>query len=355
MAAEAEDQERTEEATPQRREDFRRRGQVAQSKEVGAVFILLASLIAIWALSRFFLQQLYEVFTRSFSDFVVMSARQEDWFAAIQFASVKMALIVVPLGAILWLIGIAASLVQVGFLSSEEALKFDLNRLNPVDGFKKIFSLRAVVEGLKSILKVLIVSAIVYFILKSEIHQMPYLMQFNIEQLMTYLGVLSLKLFGGVIGFMIVLAGADYFFQWWELEKKMRMTKQEIKEEIKSREGDPMIRARIRRLQREMSQRRMMEDVKKADVIITNPTHIAIAIRYSANMIAPQVIAKGADAIAEKIRAVAKEHNIPIVENKPLARTIFKTIKIGQAIPRELYTAVAEVLSYIYKLKKKRF
>ena len=353
--AEENDQEKTEDPTPQRREDFRRRGQIAQSKEISAVLILLASLIAIWAFSRFFLVQLYEVFTRSFTDFILMSARQEDWFAALQFAGTKAILIILPIGAVLWLIGVASSVVQVGFVSSEEALKFDLNRLNPVQGFQKIFSLRSLVEGLKSVLKVCIISGIVYLILNAEIYQLPNLMNFSVEQLMSYTGTISLKLFGGVVAFMGILAAADYLFQWWELEKKMRMTKQEVKEEIKSREGDPMIKARIRRLQREMSQRRMMDDVKKADVIITNPTHIAVAIRYSANMAAPMIIAKGAGDIAEKIKEVAREHKIPIMENKPLARTIYKTIKIGQAIPRELYTAVAEVLSYIYRLKKKRF
>jgi flagellar biosynthetic protein FlhB len=133
----------------------------------------------------------------------------------------------------------------------------------------------------------------------------------------------------------------------------MRMTKQEVKEEIKSREGDPMIRARIKRVQREIAGRRMMEEVPKADVIVTNPTHIAIALKYDETMVAPVVIAKGADLIAEKIREIAREHKIPIIENKPLARTMFKTLKIGQSIPRELYTAVAEVLSYVYRLKNK--
>jgi flagellar biosynthetic protein FlhB len=354
MAAEN-DQEKTEDPTPQRREDFRRRGQIAQSKEISAVLILLASLIAVWAFSRFFLLQMYEVFTRSFTDFILMSARQEDWFAALQFAGTKALLIILPIGAVLWLIGVASSVVQVGFVSSEEALKFDLKRLNPVQGFQKIVSLRSLVEGLKSVLKVCIITGIVYLILKAEIYQLPNLMHFSVEQLMSYTGVISLKLFGGVVAFMGILAAADYFFQWWELEKKMRMTKQEVKEEVKSHEGDPLIKARIRRIQREMSQRRMMDDVKEADVIITNPTHIAVAIRYSANMAAPMIVAKGAGDIAEKIKEVAREHKIPIMENKPLARTIYKTIKIGQAIPRELYTAVAEVLSYIYRLKKKRF
>jgi flagellar biosynthetic protein FlhB len=149
------------------------------------------------------------------------------------------------------------------------------------------------------------------------------------------------------------LAGADYLFQRWDLEKQMMMSKQEVKEEHKSREGDPLIKSRIRRIQRDVAQRRMMQEVPKATVIVTNPTHIAVALKYDETTPAPQVIAMGADLIAEKIKAMAREHRIPVIENKPLARTIFKTMKIGQVIPRELYVAVAEVLSYVFKLKRK--
>ena len=183
---------------------------------------------------------------------------------------------------------------------------------------------------------------------------LPKLVTYDVPELMTYIAELVFKLVGGVGTFMIALAAFDFFFQKYDLEQKMRMTKQEVKEEHKSREGDPLIRARIRKLQREMATRRMMDDVKKADVIITNPTHIAVAVQYSANLVAPKIIAKGADIVAERIKKVAKELNIPIVENKPLARTIYKTIEIGQTIPRELYNAVAEVLSYVYRLKGKR-
>jgi flagellar biosynthetic protein FlhB len=153
---------------------------------------------------------------------------------------------------------------------------------------------------------------------------------------------------------MLVIAGADYFYQRWDLEKKMMMTKQEVKEEHKQREGDPMIKSRIRRIQREMASKRMMADVPTADVVITNPTHIAVVLKYSDNLPAPQIVAMGADLIAEKIKEIARENNIPIVENKPLARTIFKTLKIGQVIPRELFVAVAEVLSYVYRLRRKK-
>jgi len=171
--------------------------------------------------------------------------------------------------------------------------------------------------------------------------------------LMTYIGSITAKLLFGIGLVMLGLSMADYFFQRWDLERKMMMTKQEVKEELKQREGDPMIKARIRRVQKDMAQKRMMDAIPKADVVVTNPTHIAVVLKYSENLPAPQVVAKGADLIAEKIKAIAREHNVPVIENKPLARTIFKTIKIGQVIPRELFVAVAEVLSYVYKLKRK--
>lgn len=354
MADEDSNSERTEDPTPQRREDFRKRGQVAQTRELGSVLVLFMSLLAMWLLGRFFLQQLSDVFTKSFTEYVVTSSRQEDWFMAVKFAATRSAFIVVPLAVLLWVVNVAATVLQIGFLSSEEALKFDLNKIDPVAGFQKIFSLRALVEGLKAIIKMSLVGCIVYVIITGEVKTVPQLVNYDVLSLLSYIGVLFLKLFGWVGLFMIGLAGSDYFFQRWELEKKMRMTKQEIKEEVKSREGDPLVRARVRKLQRELANRRMMDDVKKADVIITNPTHIAVALQYSKTMVAPKIIAKGAGEVAERIKQKAKEFNIPIVENKPLARTIFKTLKIGQIIPRELYTAVAEVLSYIFKLKKKR-
>ncbi len=351
--AEEEQGERTEEATPQRREEFRKRGQVAQTKELSSVFMLFTSLISIWLLGRFFLMQLFEVFNRSYTEFFLLTARGGDWIPAARFALEKIALMVLPLSALLWVVTFAATVVQVGFLYNEEAFSFDLERLNPLEGFKKIASLRSFVEGFKALLKLITIGVIAAVLIRSEVMKVPHLMNYTVEELFTYLSSLLLRLLAGVGGFMAVLAGADYLFQRWDLEKKMRMTKQEVKEELKSREGDPLIKSRIRRIQREMANKRMMTDVPKADVIVTNPTHIAVALKYDETMVAPKVLAKGADAIAEKIRAIAREHGIPIVENKPLARTMFKTIKIGQAIPRELYTAVAEVLSYVYRLKKK--
>lgn len=351
--ADSESGEKTEEATQQRREDFRKRGQVAQTKELSAVFLLFASLGLIWLLGRFFMSQIIEVFHSSMGDQLAAAVRQGDWIPEAKFALAKGALMLAPVFGIMWLISFASSAVQIGFLYNEEALQFKPERLDPIAGFKRVFSLRALVEGLKAVFKMTIILAITYWLLKDQLMVIPHLVYFSVSQILAYLGDLLIRMLGGVGLFMIVLAGADYMFQRWEVEREMKMTKQEVREELKSREGDPMIKARIRRTQREMASRRMMEDVPKADVIVTNPTHIAIALKYDETMVAPKVIAKGADRIAQKIKELAREKGIPIVENKPLARAIFKTLKLGQSIPKELYTAVAEVLSYVYRLKQK--
>jgi flagellar biosynthetic protein FlhB len=347
------EQEKTEEPTQQRREDFRKRGQVAQSKELASALFLFGSLLMMWFAGRFFMEQIVEVFNRSLGDMLVQSVRQGDWKNAALFAFEKSVLITAPIFGFFWLVSFASGVLQVGFLYNEEALEFKPERLSPVEGFKRIFSLRSGVEGIKSVLKVLCVSGIGYLVLRDEISIIPQLIHFSVEQAFGYIGEIIFKLVGAVGFFVLIISGLDFFYQRYDLEQKMMMSRQEIKEEMKSREGDPLIKARIKKVQREMANRRMMDEVPKADVIVTNPTHISVALKYTENMIAPTIVAMGADHMAFKIREVAKEHRVPIVENKPLARTIFKTLKVGQAIPRELYTAVAEVLSYVYKLRRK--
>jgi len=348
------EQERTEEATEQRREDFRKRGQVAQTRELATVLILLSATLTLWALGRFFLTQIVEVFTQSFGPYLLDAARNGDYVPATLFALKATLMILGPLFAIVTIVGVMSTVVQVGFLHNEEALQFKWEKLNPVEGLMRIFSWKSLVEGLKSVLKLVLIAAAMYYILYDQIMTLPNLVQLSVSQMFSLVGDTTLKLLGGIALFMTALALLDYFFQRWDLEKQMRMTKQEVKEELKSREGDPLIKARIRRIQREMANKRMMADVPKADVVLVNPTHIAVALRYDPQtMAAPQVIAKGAGAIADKIKELAREHSIPILENKPLARTIYKTLKIGQTIPRELFTAVAQVLSYVYRLKKK--
>lgn len=346
--------EKTEQATDARREEFRKKGNVAHTKELGSAVVLLAAAGGVYALGRFFFKNLFEVFHYAFGQDMVGLVRTGNFTEALRFCSEKMLILIAPVMGIAGLLGVASTLMQTGFLQIEDALSPNFEKINPIDGFKRVFSLRAVVEALKSFLKMATVGIVLYFLLRGEAKQIPYMLAFSVEQILSYLGAVLVKLLGGVGGVMLVLALADYFYQRWDLEKKMMMTKQEVKEEHKQREGDPMIKSRIRRIQREMASKRMMSEIPKADVVITNPTHIAVVLKYSDNLPAPQLVAMGADHVAEKIKEIARQHNIPIVENKPLARTIFKTLKIGQVIPRELFVAVAEVLSYVYRLRRKK-
>lgn len=350
----ADDQEKTEEATQQRREDFRKRGQVAQTRELASVLALLGSATLLWALGRFSLQQVSELITYTLGPNLVNAVRTNEFAPVVFFVLKKMVFLAGPVIVMLLLLSIISTVVQVGLLYNEEAFDFNLDKINPLNGLKRVFSLKSVVEGGKALIKLVFVVATVYWLVKDEMQVLPRLSSLSVEQIMTYTGSLTVKLLAGLGIFMAVIAAADYFFQRYDLEKQMRMSKQEIKEEHKSREGDPMIKARIRRIQREMANKRMMKDVPKADVIVTNPTHIACALMYDPEtMAAPRLVAKGSGHIAEKIKEIARENGVPVMENKPLARAIFKTLKIGHTVPRELFTAVAQVLSYVYRLKRK--
>lgn len=345
--------EKTEQATDAKREEFRRQGQVAQTRELSGAVLFLVAAGGIYVLGRFYYVQMDELFQRSFGGEMVTQLRNGNVYEFVQIAGLKAALLIFPAILATGVLGAASVLIQTGFLQVEDALTPNFNRMNPVEGLKRIFSMRGLMEGLKSILKLVAVALILYLLLKSEASQVTQLVHYTLEQIFGYIGMVTVKLLFGIGASLAVLAGADYLFQRWDLERKMMMSKQEVKEEMKQREGDPQIKARIRRVQREMANRRMMEAIPKADVVITNPTHIAVVLKYAENLPAPQLVAKGADLVAEKIKDIAREHNIPIVENKPLARTIFKTLKIGQVIPRELFVAVAEVLAYVFKLRKK--
>ncbi|MCB0368172.1 MAG: flagellar biosynthesis protein FlhB [Bdellovibrionales bacterium] len=347
------DNEKTEEATDARREEYRKQGQVAHTKELATAFLLLSVAGIVSLFGHFYHLQFQELFQSTYGDNLVQEIRSGTFAETSGLVGRKLFILVIPIVVLGALIGSIASLVQIGFMNVEDALSPNFERLNPVSGFGRIFSLKGLVEGIKSLLKVLLIALVIFLTLKKEVHNWPYLQSYSVNELIVYMGTMITKLLFGIGMVMLVLAAGDYFFQRWDLEKKMMMTKQEVKEETKQREGDPMIKSRIRRIQREVANRRMMEKVPTGDVVVTNPTHIAVVLKYDNNLPAPQLVAKGADLIAEKIKQIAKENNIPIVENKPLARTIFKTMKLGQVIPRELFVAVAEVLSYVYKLKRK--
>ncbi len=351
--AEDNDSEKTEEATDTKREEFRKQGNIPHTRELSTALMLLGVGALVSMFGSFYHQQFRELFVFTFGDDLVRYIREGNFVEASSLVGTKLFILVFPIVIVGAILGSLSSIIQIGFITVEDALSPNPDRLNPLEGFKRIFSRRGLVEGLKSLMKVILIGVVVYITLEKEAKVWPYLQTYSKEQLLIYIGAMISKLFFGIGMVMLVLAVADYFFQWWDIEQKMMMSKQEIKEEVKQREGDPMIKARIRKIQREVATRRMMDKVPQGSVVVTNPTHIAVVLKYDDNLPAPQLIAKGADLIAEKIREIAKENNIPIIENKPLARTIYKTMKLGQVIPRELYVAVAEVLSFVFKLKRK--
>jgi flagellar biosynthetic protein FlhB len=261
-------------------------------------------------------------------------------------------LIAAPMLVVAVAIGLIANLIQVGWLITSEPLQPKFNKLNPVSGIKRLFSMQSIVTLLKSIAKMAVLIIVIYMIIMGEIEHIPELALMPLMQSLMYLGNLVVDM-GITIGVLFLfIALADVIYTRMKHTKDLKMTKQEVKDEFKQMEGDPMIKSRIRGKMMEMSMRRMMQEVPKADVVITNPTHYAVAIKYDKDVSdAPRVIAKGVDFAARKIKEKAKENNIHIVEDKQLARTLYATVEIGQAIPPELYQAVAEILAFVYKLR----
>jgi flagellar biosynthesis protein FlhB len=259
-----------------------------------------------------------------------------------------------PLGIIVFGIlftGAAVTLLQTRFLWSGKRIGFDFKRLNPLNGFKRIFSLHGLIELARALLKLVVIGWVVYSFLSSNISQVTALVLYDLPTAITQLVSLAVALALRVGGAYLILAAADYAYQYWNLMRGLKMTKDEIKQEYRSSEGDPMLKSRIRSQMRRMARGRMMSNVPKATVIVTNPTHLAIAVEYREGMNAPRILAKGAHLTAQRIIAIAKLHSIPVVQNIPLARAMYKRVEIDQEIAPDLYVAMAEVLSYVYRLR----
>ncbi|GFN36425.1 flagellar biosynthesis protein FlhB [Tepidimicrobium xylanilyticum] len=346
--------EKTEKATPKKRREAREEGQVLQSREVTATFILLISFLGIKIFGKYFLSYMLKFIKDIYEGIENVDQIFYENNLMINFVKVisAFAILVGPITFISFIAGLVINYLQIGFLFTTKPLKINLNRLNPAEGLKRLFSKRSLVELVKSILKIVLIGYIAYSYINKNMLKIINLPKF---ELLSFLSNFSSLLFGfsiRIVGALVIISIADYFFQWREYEKNLMMTKQEVKEEFKQTEGDPLIKSKIREKQRKIAMSRMMQDVPKADVIITNPTHIAVAIEYDRNLYeAPYVLAKGMDVVAENIKKVGEEHSIPIVENKPLARALYETVEIGDLIPEELYEAVAEVLAYVYSLK----
>lgn len=262
--------------------------------------------------------------------------------------------IIGPIFAIVLVVSITASFAQVGALFTLEPLKPKFSKLNPINGIKRIFSLRGLAELVKSLMKIAIIGIVAWQSIRAEENYIVKLMDQDLAVAAVYISSTAIDVAIKICAMMLIIAILDYGYQWWQYEKDLRMTKQEVKEEYREMEGSPEIRQRIRQKQREMSMRRMLSEVPKADVVITNPTHYAVAIQYDAEKApAPVVIAKGIDFMALRIRDIAKDNGVETVENKPLAQVLYKSVDIGQQVPPELYQAVAEILAFVYQLKGK--
>ena len=347
-------QEKTEKATPRRRQKAREKGNVAKSSELNSALILLASVAGLGFLAAGMSKRLLDLSRFFLSQGFAIQLNQVNLYSYFCFVLKRVFTLFAPFLLIVIIAGLAANLAQIGFLFTLEPLKPKLNTLNPLSGFKRLFSLKGLFELPKAVVKLIIIGIIGYLTIKGKLPQFFLLSQMGLNAMLTVLGKVALLLGVRVSLAFLILAAVDYVFQRWDYEKKLRMTKEEVKEERKQYEGDPLIKGRIRSVQRELARRRMMKEIPKADVIITNPTSLAVALRYdSEKMAAPQVVAKGARLLAQKIKELAKKYDIPIVENRRLARLLYRKVKIGEEIPVALYQAVAEVLSYIYKLKDK--
>ncbi len=348
------DPSKTESATPKRRSEEREKGNVPKSREIPAVAVMLGVFGILYLDSG----RMMDGLTGLFHDFLTASAVRvatvDGVHTLLTDLFVRGGILLLPTFAGTVLFATASNVAQTGFLFTTEPLRPNFDKLDPVAGMKKLFSPQSVVELAKAVVKFAIIGFIAWRVIRREIPFLPGIMEKNPEEIVLYLLRIgsSILLRCGLL--LLLLAAADYAFQWWSFEKSIRMTKQEVKEEYRQQEGDPAVKSRIRSIQREKARRRIMEEVPKADVVITNPTHFAVALRYErGSSDAPRVVAKGADLMALRIREIAAESGVPVVERPPLARTLYRDVDEGQEIPCELYQAVAEVLAYVYRLRRR--
>lgn len=345
---------RTEKPTIRRLQKAREKGQTARSRKVPAAVILMGGLLFLSFAGNRMLQDLQGQLSEFLRitpppDFSITYVR-----ALAHEALLRMGLLVLPLMMVVGVLGVAANLVQSGTTFSWHQLGFHFEKLMPTNGLSRIFSKNGAMELVKSLALVIVITYLSYQVIMQYLPLYPRLVLMDVKQLLYWTGLICYQVCLRVGIFLLLLAIADYAFQRYQFLEQLKMTKQEVKDEFKETEGDPFTRGRIRRIQREMARKRMMAAVPDADVVITNPTHYAVALSYKLEeMEAPQVVAKGVGFLAIKIKELAQKHDIPMVENRTLAQTLYKTVEVGAYIPVSLYKAVAEILAYIYKTRNK--
>jgi flagellar biosynthetic protein FlhB len=348
--------EKTEKATPRRLEEALKKGQFARSPEVQTVFVLCAGLIAMRMAGAESWQRLSLVFTGIFQQLDKISIGQENLQRYLIQGTIVFAICVGPFVIATMLGGLLAGGIQSRFNTASEALSPDWERVNPMKGLKRLLSAQSLIPTSLSLLKLAIVGAVCWSSVRKLLQDPIFYSSTNPAEIARFLSETAFQLGTRVILVLMAIAGADYGYQYWRTNRELMMTKEEVKEEIKSSEGDPHMKARQRRRRVTKTQRQMLLEVPNADVVLTNPTHLAIALRYDRkSMKAPRIVAKGSRLNALKIREVAGQHQVPIMENKPLARMLFKHGKVGGEIPAELYAAVAEVLAWVYRVNRFRY
>lgn len=353
MAGEDKDQEPTEEATPKRREKAREEGQVAKSRELASVAVLGASLLYFYFGASDLMTRITDMMKSHFVRSASMSLTIDNIQPLAIDLILQALLILAPFLILIIVASLAANLLQVGFVFSPKAIEPKFSKINPLAGFQRMFSLQSLAELVKSILKIVIIAMVAWLTVRGEIASTLPLMDQEVGDILIYISRVSFRILSTTCWVLVALAILDYAYQKWEYERNLKMSKQEVRDENKQTEGDPLIKGRIRRLQRETARKRMMAAVPKADVVITNPEHLAVALHYAPeNMEAPVVIAKGAGYLAAKIREIAEAHHVPIIENKPLAQVLYKMVDVDHTIPEAMYKAVAEILALVYSLKR---
>ena len=350
--------EKTEEPTAKKLQDARNEGQVANSREVGNAAGLLSLFVLVKLLYGWMADNFMGMFNYVYTQIPETITMYDGYMpfqnikSTLNMALIRIMILALPFFAVAVLIGLVANIAQVGWKITSKPLQPKLSKINPISGFKKIFSTRSIFELIKSIAKIVIISFVVYIYFKGMDASIFLLYDMPLAQAIGLMGKTVIDIGIRIAAIYVIVATSDVVFQRRKFKKDMMMTKQEVKDEYKNTEGDPQIKAQQRRRMQQASQRRMMQELPKADVVITNPTHYAVAIRYDADVMeAPQVIAKGEDYLAQRIKEVAKENGIEIVENKPLARMLYANVDVGEFVPPELYQAVAEVLAFVYHLQ----
>lgn len=345
--------EKTEEPTPHKFKEAKEQGQTAKSKDLTTASLLFASFYVLKATGGYIWNHITDITTYSF-DHIPLEITASVAGNLGKQALYVFLLALAPMFLVTMLVAMLVEVAQSGLSVSLEPLKPDFNKLNPIEGFKNLFSLKQVVELVKSFIKMIVICYVIYNGIKANFYGVLIAQQVTLWQIVEYTGKLVMDTVNSVALFYFIIAIFDYFYQRYEFVKSLKMSKKEIKDEYKQLEGDPVVKQRQRDAQFEMSQSRQMESVPGADVVVTNPVHVAIAIKYEQNkMKAPRVLAKGKRLIAYKIRNIAEEANIPIVEDPPLARNLYDTALVGKEIPSAYYKAVALILAFVYRLKKK--